>query len=480
MDDQRFTLGRGSYLLFLGDATREAVSIYRDPWGALPVYFTEDGSVISDQLTDLVRLAPATGFNTAPVSEYLSCSYIVGSRTLYTGVRAMTSMQGLRADAQGAQAFTNHQYPSTDSSITQDDLVAALEAAVTRSVSQVAARLPDPTQLCVSLSGGTDSSLLVAELREQYGPAAFLCGTVEYLDWARNDTPYFQKVVDRYQLPAYIQTVDNGRYARSFEELQQKARYPYHTFTPSFNALMSGVRAGNPEIRYQINGTGPDEAVIGFETYPLPQMREFDRTPPEEWVEFLLKRLDTFYTPRWIIERILQDTVYAEPALERRRVAQSLLPGCERFSEFQRRYSKETITDHHIRMLHHVASIHGFEMVFPYLTQELFELSFRAPYYAINDDVSYKNVYKRILLKFFDREFVYRPKIGFHAPSRRWFREPTGMGAILNQLPLQSCASFFNLPALREEVDWRLHSTYAPMDYLLWTLTSLVSHQQAA
>jgi hypothetical protein len=131
-------------------------------------------------------------------------------------------------------------------------------------------------------------------------------------------------------------------------------------------------------------------------------------------------------------------------------------------------------------MLHHIAGLNGHEIVFPYLTHELFDLSFRAPYYSINDDVSYKNVYKRILMKYFDRDFVYRPKIGFHAPSRRGFREPNGMGALLRQLPRAAYEEFFEPVAIAEEINWRVYSNYAPMDYFLWTSTSLVSQYQLA
>jgi hypothetical protein len=243
---------------------------------------------------------------------------------------------------------------------------------------------------------------------------------------------------------------------------------------------MGDLHSANPTRHYLINGTGPDEAVIGFETFPLPTMREFDTTPFKDWVDLLLGRLDSFYTPDWIIKRVLKENCYEDPARERRDLAANLLDGCDRFSEFQRRYSKETITDHHVRMLHHIAGLNGHEIVFPYLTHELFDLSFRAPYYSINDDVSYKNVYKRILMKYFDRDFVYRPKIGFHAPSRRGFREPNGMGALLRQLPRAAYEEFFEPVAIAEEINWRVYSNYAPMDYFLWTSTSLVSQYQLA
>ena len=380
--NDKFTLARGSYLLVLIDTAAGKLKVLRDPWGSVPVYYTGNGDIVSDQITSVITLKGVPTFSPAPIAEYLSSSYIAGSRMLYQGIQALTSMQGLLVETQRACSFTNHRYPSTDSKITQDELVTALDAAVGKSVAEVAARLREPAQISVSLSGGTDSSLLVAELLECYGrKAPLLCATVEYADWSRNDTPYFNHVVNAYHLPAHITTIDNQKYADSFVNLTGESRYPYHTFSPSFNALMGEMRATHPARHYLINGTGPDEAVIGFETFPLPKMREFDTTPAKDWVDLLLGRLDCFYTPYWIVKRVLKESFYEDPARERRALAESLLEGCDRFSEFQRRYSKETITDHHIRMLHHIAALHGSEIVFPYLTYELFELSFRAPYY---------------------------------------------------------------------------------------------------
>ena len=80
--DNGFTVARGSYLLVLIDTARSKLKVLRDPWGSVPVYYTESGDIVSDQITSVITLKGASAFSPAPLAEYLSSSYIAGSRML--------------------------------------------------------------------------------------------------------------------------------------------------------------------------------------------------------------------------------------------------------------------------------------------------------------------------------------------------------------------------------------------------------------
>ncbi len=465
---------QGSYLFLLVSLGSGDISIFRDAWGSTPLFYSKDGKIISDLISEVTDNLPKAPLNSTAVAEYLACSYVVGHRTLYENIDALTPRNSLRIHGATVQQVSEHHYPQHTQTISQDDLVPILEKAIDNSVRWVTEAAKNSEKGFISLSGGTDSTLLSVKFSETLRAERFVAGTVDYENWQRNDTPYFSLVADRLKLQKKIETINNAVFSRALENQIAKTAYIYHTFAPSFFSLNASIKAEHENVSFQVNGTGPDEAVIGFEQYSLQEMQAFDALPKSSWVDFLITRIDSFYTPYWTVERIMSASAYSDPAQERRKLAQELLPGAEKFSEFQRRYSKETTTDHHIRMLYDISDAQEIDMIFPYCTQELFEVCFQYSYYSINDHQSYKHVFKKILLKYFETEFVYRPKIGFHAPIDRTFKDDNSLGGLLAKKNLQRYDGYLRPEPLREELEYRLHHKKAPLDYLMWTVLNLL------
>jgi len=463
----KFKLITGSYFLILFDKEENALRIYRDAWGSVPVFYEKERMIISDSISEIVACIPESKLNNKVLCEYLACSYIVGAPTLYSNILALEPRNMLEFKNQDLSTRQNHNYPKFDKDLRINDLVVELEEAIDKSINNIFTAIADPEEFFIALSGGTDSSLLTAKLYEKYDHKKFICGTVHYENWHLNDTEYFRRVIDQYKLDGYIESINNENYANALVDLINSSKYIYHTFSPSFFSLANSINSKYPKIKYQINGTGPDEGIIGFEKIPMAEMLANNNLKKEQWIKFLFEKLDYIYTPPEIIYSIVNEG--GDILSSRMKIANNLLNTCDHFSEFQRRYTFETVTDHHIRMLYHIAQLNNIETIYPYCTQEIFAISFKAPYSELNLNEIYKAVYKRILLKYFGEEFVYRPKIGFHAPSRVYFKEGKGLGAKLSGINLADMQKLFNLEEVKKQINHRLNDKDAILDYLLWT-----------
>src|SRR4029077_13631808 len=128
------------------------------------------------------------------------------------------------------------------------------------------------------------------------------------------------------------------------------------------------------------------------------------------------------------------------------------------FLEFQRRYHAFTILQDHIQELASVAQVLGREILFPYLTNDIFKILFSARFESLNVNGIYKSVLKRVLETRMPKEFVYRKKIGFQSPSRPYFMSKLGLGAAMTSLMQRGESELLNMAAVRPAIRQRLQA----------------------
>ncbi|MGV8124347.1 MAG: asparagine synthase-related protein [Candidatus Xenobiia bacterium LiM19] len=472
-DKKDFRWQKGSYLIIFYEKGTQSFWLFRDSWGGVPVYFNNDIPAISDSFTLLISLTNKLYLNQKVICEYLSSSYIVGTETLLKNISALRQFYSLNLTDTRIIIFKTGAFPSLLESIDPNEVLEETEYLISQSIDGLVKSIPNSRKLFVSLSGGTDSSLLVSKMIEKYNSNDFVCGVVEYDNWPKSDLKYFSKVLESYSIAGHVEYIDNASYAKNLEKLLTISKYIYHTFSPSFQGLISSISNIFNSTSYHINGTGPDEALFGFEKSNYDKLIEYNRIPKNKWIDLLLTNLDNFYTNPHTIESIIQEDFNADIYENRALIANEIIDSCKSFTEFQRRYSMLTVTDHHIRMLHHISLVNGYETLFPYCTEELFILFFSIPFNKLNSSSINKIFLKRILSKYFNETFVYRPKIGFHAPSRAYFKDTDGMRKLIERIDFQKFHGIFDINKLMQEINLRISCNEAPMDYLLWTITNL-------
>jgi hypothetical protein len=160
----------------------------------------------------------------------------------------------------------------------------------------------------------------------------------------------------------------------------------------------------------------------------------------------------------------------------RRQLAATLLDAPD-FVEFQRRYHAFTILQDHIQELTSVAQVLGREILFPYLTNDIFRIIFSARFDSLNVNGIYKAALKRVLEAHMPKEFVHRKKIGFQSPSRPYFMSTLGLGAAMADLLQNGRSELLNMTVIRPAIRQRLQGDLdlrGHYDFLEWTVYNIL------
>jgi hypothetical protein len=253
-----------------------------------------------------------------------------------------------------------------------------------------------------------------------------------------------------------------------------RAQNVFHTYAAAFYAQNESVAAMDKDIPI-INGSGPDESIIGSEKVTIGDLLLLRSLKPEEWADHLVEKIEYVKIPETIVAGMM--LAPSGGFVQSRKAIASSLLGAPNFVEFQRRYHAITILQDHIQELSAAAQALDRGILFPYLTNDIFRIIFSARFEALNAGMVYKSVVKSILEKFMPPDFVHRTKVGFQSPSRPYFKSNKGFGRELSRLLSSRRSAVLNLgivePGIRERLkpDVDLRRRY---DFLEWTAYNIL------
>ncbi len=158
---------RGAFALTWTDPDGRLV-LARDPIGHRSLYWSRlaNGQVAwSTRLANVARHLPTRNLALNALAAYLACSYVPGSSTLLAEVRAVPAGALLRFGASGPPEV--ERFWSLPRAPESFDSEGALLHRLRDSLQATVARVTPPERTAAFLSGGIDSSLVVALARQQ-------------------------------------------------------------------------------------------------------------------------------------------------------------------------------------------------------------------------------------------------------------------------------------------------------------------------
>jgi asparagine synthase (glutamine-hydrolysing) len=449
-----------------------ATMIDRDGYGAIPVFYAARRPLVSTDMRLIVEVERPT-FNFQALSEYLSAAYLTSGKTVYDGVRCLMPGEAIVCDGTSLKTQARRIFPDIN---TRDAREAAdlLEAALDNSVADLVGRFPGKLQL--NLSGGTDSTLLLAKIQARDPQREIATSTYFHADWRDDldDWTYAERASQAFGSQHTLVRVDNASVCRAHRQLVERAQNVFHTYAAAFYAQnkAAGQLGGNVPI---INGSGPDESIIGTEKVAIGDLLALRALARDQWVDHLIAEIDYIKMPEATVAPMLRQEG-AGFVQTRRAVASELLDAPD-FVELQRRYHARTILQDHVQELSAVAAVLGRPIVFPYLTNDIFRIVFSTPFEVLNAGGTYKSVLKGLLEKVMPRDFVHRRKIGFQSPSRPYFKSDIGFGPELSRLLAKGASALLDLARVEPEVRKRLSADLdvrARYDFLEWTAYNIL------
>jgi asparagine synthase (glutamine-hydrolysing) len=281
-----FTRLRGMFALAIWDAQNQRLLLARDRLGKKPIYFAQVrdlllfGSEIKALLTwPEVDRRP----DTVAIDQYLSLQYVPSPRTAFAAVRKLPaahylvverSVQGWRIGE--PQRFW--QLPPPRAAARRASTRVLAGELIERLKEAVKLRLISDVPLGAFLSGGVDSSAIVA-LMSELGAAPVKTFSIGFLNQEYDETRYARMVAQRYATDHEEMVVEPDAVA-----VIPKIVWHYGEPFADSSAIPTYYvsQLARRKVTVALNGDGGDEAFMGYFRYAAcRQLARLDWIPPQ-------------------------------------------------------------------------------------------------------------------------------------------------------------------------------------------------------
>ena len=411
----------GMFALAIWDMRERCLFLARDRFGIKPLYWTRDGERFRFA-SNLQALLAAGGVDRRldPVALHFQFTLhgsVPAPHTVLRGVRKLEPAHWLRIDADGHEHGGRYwrlsSRPCQDRPRNEGEWVEAIHASLRQAVKRRNEIADVPVG--VLLSGGLDSSLLVALLAElgKENIHTFTIGFEDQPEEVGNEFEYSDQVVARYQTLHHKFLVPNDDVLRRLPEAVDAMAEPmFGQDAVAFYLLAEEV---SKEIKVVQSGQGADEVFGGYFWYPRIMADEegdcaerlrrhyFDR----DHGEYL-----RMVTPDYAGEDYTGEFVA-------RALARSDAPSC--IDAVLNLDVTTFIVDDPVKRVDNMTMAWGLEARVPFLDHELVELAARCPA-ELKFKTPGKHLLKAVARGLVPDAVIDRPKGYFPMPALKYVR----------------------------------------------------------
>ncbi len=258
---------RGMFAFALWDQRRQQLVLARDRLGKKPLYYATvgDAFVFGSEIKAL-RVFP--GLNLAldlqAVSDYLTLLYIPGEKSIFQQVRKLPPGHYLTADRNGVRV---RRYWDLRFSVRMPaDEPAAAERLAELLEECVALRLRSDVPLGAFLSGGLDSSTVVALMAEA-GASPLVTASIGFSEKAFDERPSARLVARRFGAEHHERVLTPGSIMDAVEKLIWHCDEPFgdSSIVPTYYV----AQVARAHVTVALSGDGGDENFAGYQRYQL-------------------------------------------------------------------------------------------------------------------------------------------------------------------------------------------------------------------
>ncbi len=304
---------RGMFAFALWDLPRRRLLVARDRLGKKPLYYTRQAGLFafSSELPSLLCALPQTPpIHLAAIDHYLSLQYIPEPLTPYEGIFKLPAAHRLvlEADEMRIERYWQLSYlPKLTG--TEADLEEELRQRLREAVQL---RLISDVPLGAHLSGGIDSSIVVALMAES-STQPVKTFSVGFEETSFSELPYARQVAERFGADHHEFVCTFGDIPATLGDLAHHLGEPFAD--PSALPLYHLARLTRQHVTVALNGDGGDEAFAGY---------------PRYWLDPLANRY--LQLPDLVTRRLVPDLVRRIPDRSDGPVGSSLANGLKRLA----------------------------------------------------------------------------------------------------------------------------------------------------
>ena len=455
---------RGMFAFGLWDRNRETLFLARDRLGVKPMHYTilPDGMLLFGSELKALLAHPQVVRTIEPqtVEEYFALGYVPEPRTVFKDVFKLPPAHTL-AIRRGQPIPASREYWDVrfdvDAGAALSD-AAACDELVERLRESVRLRMMSEVPLGAFLSGGVDSSAVVAMMAGLSSDPVNTC-SIAFNDVRFDESAYAQLVADRYRTRHQVEHVESD----DFDLIDTLARlydepYADSSAIPTYRVC----QLARKNVTVALSGDGGDETFGGYRRYRFHLMEEKLRStfplgvrrpvfgalgrayPKADWAPRALRAKSTFealgrdsveayFHTMSLIRSPLRQQLYT-PAFRRE------LAGYDAI-EVMRRHAQRAPTDDPLSQIQYIdlktylvgdintkvdraSMAHSLEVREPLMDHPLVEWMATLPSSIKIRNGEQKYLLKKAMEPYLPDEIMYRPKMGFAIPLAQWFRGP--------------------------------------------------------
>ncbi len=490
---------RGMFAFAFWNGSKGELLLARDPFGKKPLYVAEldDGGVVFGSEIDAIAAMPGLdrSVDGDAVPEYLQYRYVPGPNTFFRKVKKLPPGHWMRWKAGRTETgsyytppFRNPRAKRISSQKAETRLIASLREAVS-------IRLRSEAPFGLFLSGGLDSSLILALMTEQLAhPVTSF--SVGFNEGEHSELHHARRIADRFGADHNQLVVSAESVIHNLAEATRHRGAPVSE--PSDLAILMLSKVASRKVKMVLTGEGADELLGGYPKHRADAVvAAFHAVIPaivhDRLIDPLIRRFAHGARRATIVARALRErdeqrrfalwfgaTTEAEREQllfePRSRRPIDPYPWSSRASRLKRMlfldqtsWLPDNLLERGDRMMM-AGSIEG---RMPFMDTEVARVVASFPDRLLIGGRGGKTVLRRAAKRLLPRDTLTRPKIGFRVPVDVWFR--TSLREYLRDNLLGTAArtrSILKEQAVRRLLNEHVEGTQNH-EKLLWTLLAL-------
>ncbi|MFO0706482.1 MAG: XrtA/PEP-CTERM system amidotransferase [Nitrospira sp.] len=456
--EQCFEQLRGMFAIALWDANRRQLVLARDRVGKKPLFYYYDGArcAFGSEMKTLLEVPGIpTELDLEAVSDYFSLLYVPAPKSIFKHIRkvkpghyAVISEKGFREVEYWDLTFAHVEEKSESRWI--EELLALYREAVR-------IRLMSDVPLGAFLSGGVDSSSVVALMSELVGEPV-ITSSIGFKEKEFDELDYARMIAERFNTKHHEQVVEPDA-AAIISKLVWHYDEPFADSSAVPTYYVSKV--AREHVTVALSGDGGDEFFAGYRRYKLDVRENAIRNlipgplrrgvfgplaafyPKADWAPRMFRGKATFESLACShIEGYFRSVSACRPEVKRLLLHQDVqrhLRDYETVELFRQYYEKAGTTDPLSRIQYvdvktylpddilvkvdRASMANSLEVRAPMLDHRLIELTARMPSSLKLKGSIGKYILKKSLEPLLPQEVLYRPKMGFAVPLGEWLRK---------------------------------------------------------
>ena len=435
---------RGQFAYAVHDRDSGGLHLVRDRVGILPLYYVRDGRRIlfASDIKALLAVIDRPAVDLDSVYDYLGHRSVPAPYTLFNGVRKLLPGHRLIVHADGRTEELPYWLVPNDparQAVSPQLAVDLVEQTLTESVRDA---LVADVPVGAYLSGGLDSSLIVALATELRDDAPLKTYSAGFGDPRGDELPYARRVSALLGTEHHEVVLEPGDFIDSWRPLTWHRDAPMSE--PADFAVYRLAQAARADVKVVLSGEGSDELFAGYPKYRLATMADGVDAVPARLRRSVFGTLSRAMPPRLArLEAPLRAAVadsrgdrlrsWFSPFSEEERRALAGAPDRRsapwyddaRGDAVRRMLYADThgwLSDNLLERGDRMSMAASLELRPPFLDVRLIELAFRLPSSVKLRRGTTKWVVKQVAARRLPEDIVQRRKVGFSVPLDSWFR----------------------------------------------------------